>query len=241
MLADVDNDLLLQGTPTNTWSEGYPTFDLEYADDTLLLALTTPQMQDILTSLESVAHEYGMHLNKTKTELLINPDRPSSPLYFTDGAAVPTTPQIKYLGTRITWKKPFDAAFLHRAAIAEEAFKKLRLVWNSSLSQAVRLRIFQSTFTPTLIYALDTLTLTQKQLDRVDAFFIRFLRRVVRVKASYTPASQTRKLCAKQDIQPYHPHTSSTPSIKPLNKYLWPPERNQHIVWFLQLPLRTVF
>ncbi|CAE7565271.1 Pol [Symbiodinium natans] len=32
----------------------YPTFDLEYADDTLLLALTTPQMQAILTSLESV-------------------------------------------------------------------------------------------------------------------------------------------------------------------------------------------
>ena len=82
-------------------------------------------------------------------------------------------------------EKTFDAAFLHRAAIAEEAFKKLRLVWNSSLSQAVRLRIFQSTFTPTLIYALDTLTLTQKQLDRVDAFFIRFLRRVVRIKASY--------------------------------------------------------
>ena len=36
------------GVLTNAWSEGYPVYDLEYADDTLLLALITPQLQQIL-------------------------------------------------------------------------------------------------------------------------------------------------------------------------------------------------
>ena len=37
---DLDEELVRKGVPTNTWSERYPIYDLEYADDTLLLALT---------------------------------------------------------------------------------------------------------------------------------------------------------------------------------------------------------
>ena len=40
IMHDVDNALLEKGVPTNTWSVGNPTYDLEYADDTLLISLT---------------------------------------------------------------------------------------------------------------------------------------------------------------------------------------------------------
>ena len=40
ILHDVDGHLLSKGTPCNTWSVGNPTFDLEYADDTLLMGVT---------------------------------------------------------------------------------------------------------------------------------------------------------------------------------------------------------
>ena len=75
--------------------------------------------------------------------------------------------------------------FRHRAALAEEAYKKLRLVWNSSLSHRAKMRMFQATFAPTLTYGLDSLTLTDKQLHRIDDYFIRFLRKIVGIKASY--------------------------------------------------------
>ena len=37
---DLDAALLSRGAATNTWSVGRPTYDLEYADDTLLISLT---------------------------------------------------------------------------------------------------------------------------------------------------------------------------------------------------------
>ena len=65
---DVGYALLAQGQPVNTWSGARPVYDLEYADDTLLLARTTMQLQRILTALESQAKKYRRHLNLTKTD-----------------------------------------------------------------------------------------------------------------------------------------------------------------------------
>ena len=185
IMEDVDWTLLAKDIPTNTWSAGRPVYDIEYADDTLLMGLTTTQIQAFLSALEDQASLYGMALNHTKTELLVDPRRTAPRILFKDGTAVPTTTQIKYLGSIISWSKSFDAAFKHRAALAETAYKKLRLVWNSSVSYREKLKIFQSVFIGTLIYGLDALTLQDKHLKRMDAYYIRFLRRIVGVKASY--------------------------------------------------------
>ena len=154
ILKDVDWALLAKDVPTNTWSVGRPVYDLEYADDTLLMGLTTTQIQAFLTLLEDQASLYGMALNHTKTELLVDPRRTVPRILFKDGTAVPTTTQIKCLGSIIAWNKPFDAAFKHRAALAETAYKKLGVVWNSSLSYRERLKIFQSVSIGTPIYGL---------------------------------------------------------------------------------------
>ena len=74
----------------------------------------------------------------------------------------------------ISWEKPFEVAFRHRASVAESSYKKLRLVWNSSLPYKEKLSMFQSVSIPTLIYGLDSLTLGQKHLKRIDAYYIRF-------------------------------------------------------------------
>ena len=185
ILTDMDHNLHVQGAPCNTWSEGRPIYDVEYADDTLLLALTTTQMQTFLTALEEGAAEYGMALNSTKTELLVKSQDTKSDLTFRDGTPVPTTTHIKYLGSMIAWEHPFEIAFRHRAALAEEAYKKLRLVWNSRRSNKHKLYIFRTTFVPTLCYGLDALTLTDPNLRRIDAWYHKFLRRVIGIKATY--------------------------------------------------------
>ena len=81
--------------------------------------------------------------------------------------------------------KPADTALAHRAALAETAYKKLRLVWNSSLSRTKKVRLFQSTITPVLMYSLEALTLTDKVLHKIDAVFYRLLRRCIGIKASF--------------------------------------------------------
>ena len=185
IFADIDQDLMDKGTPRNTWSSINPVYDLEYADDTLLFARTIPQLQSFLSSVETIASEYGMKLNNTKTELLTKTPNEPTTLKFENGEGVPTTPQLKYLGSMIAWEHPFQVAFLHRSGLAETAYKKLRLVWNSRLPAKTKLRMFRSTFGAILMYGLDSLTLTPKDLKRIDGFWFRFLRRVVGIKAAF--------------------------------------------------------
>ena len=82
---DVDHVLLAQGQAVNTRSVARPVYDLEYADDTLPLVLTTTPLQRILTALESQAKSYGMHLNLTKTKILVDPRRAAPSITFADG------------------------------------------------------------------------------------------------------------------------------------------------------------
>ena len=154
-------------------------YDLEYADDTPLMGMTTTQLQAFLAELEGQSKLYGMHLNQTKTELLVDPRKLSPQIKFSNGTPVPT------LGSMISRIKPFDVAFKHRAGLAESSYKKLRLVWNSSLTYREKLKIFQSVFVGTLVYGLDAVTLQQKHLKRINAYYIRFLRRLAGVKDSY--------------------------------------------------------
>ena len=161
------------------------TNDLEYADDTLLMGVTKPQLQSMLESLEDIALEYGMKLNNTKTELLSHPRADHTALSFRDGTIVPNVTTVKYLGPMISWTNPFETSFYHRLGLAEEAYKKLRLIWNSSLSRKEKVKIFEATFTSVLLYGLDSLTLTPKQLHRIDGQYFRFLRRAIGIKASF--------------------------------------------------------
>ena len=104
---------------------------------------------------------------------------------FRNGAIVPTTIQIKYLGSMISWDNSVATSLKQRTALAEVAYKQLRLVWNSSMPRKHKLFIFQSVFVSTLVYSLDALTLTPKHLHRIDGVYFRFLRRIVGIKASY--------------------------------------------------------
>ena len=74
-----------------------------------------------------------MNLNQTKTEILVKPGSESHNVRFRNGSLVPTTTQVKYLGSMISWENTFSQALKHRAALAEAAYKQLRLVWNSSM------------------------------------------------------------------------------------------------------------
>ena len=126
-----------------------------------------------------------MNLNQTKTEILVKPGSDSPNVKFRNGSLVPTTTQVKYLGSMISWENTFSQALKHRAALAEAAYKQLRLVWNSTMPRKKKIYIFQSVFLSTLIYGLDALTLTPKHMKKVNGVYFRFLRRIIGIKASY--------------------------------------------------------
>ena len=114
MFEDVDTRLRAHGTPQNTWSIGKPIYDLEYADDTALMAVSIPQLESFLHAVPIEATLYGLQLNTDKTELLMHPDHPAPRLNFANGTPVPVTYEAKYLGSKITWTTPPKAAIKSR-------------------------------------------------------------------------------------------------------------------------------
>ena len=125
LMHDTENRLLRTGTPTNTWSVGKPIFDIEYADDTLLFGITTPQLESMLHALEHEAVVYGLILNMSKSERLIQPGQEGNNIVFRSGDPVPTTTCSKYSGSQITWQKPTDTVLTARFRLASAAYKSL--------------------------------------------------------------------------------------------------------------------
>ena len=185
IMHDVEDALIRTGVPQNVWSVGRPIFDVEYADDMLVMAITTPQCEHFLHAIEKEAAHYGLALNQTKTCLLRHPNMTGQGVKFLDGAVVPLVSSVKYLGTQISWEHTETTAIGARLIVAEQAYQQLRLIWNSPLSTHTKQRLFSSIFVPILLYGLEHLNLTHKHLQRIDSIYFRFLRRVMRIKHSY--------------------------------------------------------
>ena len=167
------------------WSIGKPVYDLEYADDTALMAVSIPQLESFLHAVQVEATLYGLQLNTDKTELLIRKDHPAPQLSFANGDPVPVTYEAKYLGSKITWTTPPKATLKFRKDKAEAAFSKLYHVWCSKLPWKAKSIIFLSTIVPVLLYGLDVCSLDKQHYKTIEAWYFRFLRRALSIKHSY--------------------------------------------------------
>ena len=142
MFSDIDKNLMAKGVPTNTWSTGKPVYDLEYADDTLIMALTSSQLQDLLSAVQVKATLYNMFLNSTKTEILANPRHPLPQTTFANGDPVPVAEEVKYLGAKVTWDNPTKVAIKDRQQKGHIAYCKLQHMWRSRLCWKAKVRLF---------------------------------------------------------------------------------------------------
>ena len=185
-LNDVYGRLLRQGAPTKTWSVGKPVYDLEYADDTLLMAVTTPQAEEILKAVQVEASVYGLELNLDKKELLAHPEDPEGFVQFADSTTVTEVNQSKYLGYLVSWGHPAKTAIQHRQSRAHTAYTKLHHLWRSTIPVKIKTRICQTTRVPVQLYGLDTLSLEARHdYKSIYDWYFRYLRRAIGVKASY--------------------------------------------------------
>ena len=73
-----------------------PFFDVEFADDTVLIARTQQHMQDLLWFVQDEASKYNLLLNTDKTKLILY--NSEATVAFRDGNLVPQVSSIVYLG-----------------------------------------------------------------------------------------------------------------------------------------------
>ena len=93
--------------------------------------------------------------------------------------------EAKYLGSQISWLHPSSVAIEARKAKAHIAYFKLQYAWRSRLNIKTKIKLFMASIVPVLLYGLEVTTLENKHLKTIDACFHRYIRRCIRVKASY--------------------------------------------------------
>ena len=160
--------------------------DLEYADDTALLARTAEIAGKILGATEREAAKYGLKLNRSKTcRLAYNSEEV---VQFGDGTPVPRVKTVEYLGTIMDERGDTGEELRVRLARALAKCKSLKPIWSAkSLTKQLTARVLRSCVFSGLIYGLHTLYFNQEGhwAHKLDAMQIRCLRRALGIRTTY--------------------------------------------------------
>ena len=183
LMHDVDDTLT---TPLPyCYAASIPYYDIEYADDTLLIARTAARSQELLTAIEIQSHKYGMLLNADKTVVLAMNVNTQKNITLLDGSHIKYVTQQTYLGAEFTQSAKQKPNLLKRLAMGTREFNKMRSFWNhSDIDKTMKLEICKTIFYPLVMYGLHYSWLTQSRLKQLDAWQARILRRALNIKAS---------------------------------------------------------
>ena len=115
--------------------------DVEFADDTVLIARTQENMQTFLLLVQAEAAKYNLHFNLDKTKLILYNSEAS--IYFQDGSQVQPVSSLVYLGGLIEHTGKPGPEVRRRLGEARVVFQNLKPVWrHAGLSTRRKIRIF---------------------------------------------------------------------------------------------------
>ena len=156
-----------------------------YADDLVLFLVDLAGLQNAANLLNNVFQNFGLTINKTKTETMIlnhSDDHPNS-IISIDETPLNNVKTFKYLGCYIDCLDPNtgDAEINHRIQIANIKFSQMsNLLQNFNINLKTRVQFLKSYVRSRLTYSCQNWNVNQNQLDRIDTTYRIFLRRMVR-------------------------------------------------------------
>jgi len=170
--------------------------DVVYADDTLLISVSSIHLEEYLLAVAAAGARYGMELHWDKLQLLAVHTEPA--LHAPSGDPIPCRPRMQYLGTTLSNDVHGQHELVKRIAMAKKDFLALDCVWKrSSLTWKRKLRIFNSLIESKLLYSLSTICLTVSQERQLNGFQNRSLRVIIGIKPSYVSRVSNAAVLAK--------------------------------------------
>ena len=151
-----------------------------YADDTLLFGTHTHTINKLLHQIQVESGKYNMKLNLDQCiNMTIN--RAQSSIKFMDGNLVPRKSQAVYLGASLTDSVDNHKEVIKRIGEATAIAKKLNFFWTKARTSIKwKLQVLNSIVFSKLLYGPETIQLIQSEQNKLDAFQMKLLRRVLR-------------------------------------------------------------
>ena len=127
---------------------------------------------------------YGLEVNFSKT-VAMNVHCETQ-LTQPTGEPVKTVEQAAYLGGMLCTNAAASPEVSRRIGEAKGAFEALQKCWShANITRKRKIEIYNACVVSKLLYGLDTLWLLQNHLQRIDAFHVKCLRRILHIPCSY--------------------------------------------------------
>ncbi|KAK3548671.1 hypothetical protein QTP70_016417, partial [Hemibagrus guttatus] len=153
---------------------------LIFADDVVLLAPSSLDLQHALRRFAAECEAAGMRVSTSKSEAMVLDRKKVACTLQVGGEVLPQVEEFKYLGVLFTSEGRMDREIDRRigAAAAEMRSMYRSVVVKKELSRKAKLSIYQSIYVPTLTYGHELWVMTEKVRSRIQAAEMSFLRRV---------------------------------------------------------------
>ena len=166
-----------------------PLWDLEYADDTVLLGRTAQTVQRFLDILVPLAYDKGLVLNSDKCEHLsigsdldLNLTHPVTNIK----TAIPRVQTTKYLGVLLTPNSDNLVEIRKRLQSANASYRLLKpFLTHSCIPLKWRLQVYTQIISAILSYGLNSVSLDSRALSLLDAFHFKVMRRCLGEKSTF--------------------------------------------------------
>ena len=173
--------------------------NLRFADDVLLFAPTLPQLTTMLNDLHNLAEQYGLELHPDKTVILSNLSQrrgrqatKTVQVGSRQGKVLDYDDNTKYLGRKLCFSDYHTTELDNRIATAWRKFNALRdELTNKRYYLQSRIRLFDSTITPTILYGCASWTTTKATTVKLRTAQRRMLRLIIGSTRRRTTSSTT--------------------------------------------------
>lgn len=146
--------------------DGEKLHHLRFADDIVLISDRLDEANEMLLDLSAASQKVGLKINITKTQFMTNLV-PSCNLIL-EGKEIQYVTSYKYLGHEIRLTRDNQTCELNRRiGLTWAAFGRLRHVFKSDIPMCLKRKVFDQCVLPVLTYGSETLTLTQKTVNKI--------------------------------------------------------------------------
>ena len=158
--------------------------ELLYADDTLLLGVSSGSLQRFLEAVSDAGAAYGLELHMGKLQLLNV--RCDVCLRTSDHVKIEPRSELTYLGTVISADGRLHKELGRRLGMASSEFRALSRLWrHSSLGRRRKVQILAGAVFTKLLYGLAAAWLNVSERRRINGFQNRCLRSIWGIKPAY--------------------------------------------------------
>ena len=154
-----------------------PTWTMLFADDIVICEETREEVEQRLESWRCALERRGMKVSRSKTEYLyINRGNDKETVKMED-TKLPRVKEFKYLGSTMQESDSSEREIKRRVQAGWNIWRKvLGVICDRRLPARIKGKMYSSMVRPAMVYGLETMAVTKKQVEEMEVAEMKMLR-----------------------------------------------------------------